>query len=297
MSRILIVGGDMRNVCLARMLREKNCDVGVCGINADIFPPGKADVFQDIKKALAEAEIIILPLITSADNITVNTPLFDGCIYISDICRYAPENAMVFGGKIKAGVFEAYGIEFYDYAEREDFASLNAVPTAEGAIEAAMKLLPVTIFSSKILVTGFGKCAKILSLTLRAMGARVWVSARGRHDLALAEAMGIESVHLEKMYTMLSEFDVIFNTVPHTIFGKKELSEIREGTPLIDIASAPGGVQRESVREYGIKYSFLPGIPGKYSPETAAEIILKTIVNIIGESGKDAKQWIYGEKG
>ena len=46
-----------------------------------------------------------------------------------------------------------------------------------------------------------------------------------------------------------------------------------------------------------INYMFLPGIPGKYSPSSAADIILTTIENIIAESGKDANQWIYGEKG
>ena len=297
MSRILIVGGDMRNVCLARMLWEKNCDVGVCGINADIFSPGEAKVFSDVKKCISEAEIIILPLIMSADNITVNTPLFDGCIYLRDICQNASENAMVFGGKVNSNLFNDYGIKIFDYAARDDFASLNAVPTAEGAIEAVMKILPVTIFSSKIMVTGFGKCAKVLSLTLRALGADVWVSARGIHDLSLAEALGMKTVHISQMYSCLSDFDAVFNTVPYAVFGKRELSAMNAETPLIDIASAPGGAERECVREYGIKYLFLPGIPGKYSPVTAADIILKTIVNIIGESGKDAKQWIYGEKG
>ena len=297
MSRILIVGGDMRNVCLARMLREKGCDVGICGINADIFSPGEATVFSNVKKCVSDAEIIILPLIMSADNITVNTPLFDGCIYLRDICQNAGKDALVFGGRVNSSVFNDYDIKIHDYAIRDDFASLNAVPTAEGAIEAVMKILPVTIFSSKILVTGFGKCAKVLSLTLRAMGADVWISARGIHDLSLAEAFGMNTVHISDMHRSLGDFDAVFNTIPHTVFKLRELSAMKEETPLIDIASSPGGAERALVRECKIKYMFLPGIPGKYSPVTAAEIILKTIVNIIVENGKDAKQWIYGEKG
>ena len=292
MSSIIIVGGDKRNLYLAEQLYQKGCDV--CTAFIDESPCAISD--GDIKGALRAAKIVILPLPCSKDKTNINAPLGSAQLSLEDLSASISADALVFGGKIDKEMFEKKGICAYDYAEREDFAALNAVPTAEGAIEAVMKILPVTIFGSRVLVTGFGKCAKVLSLTLKAMGARVTVCARSSRDLSMAKALGFDTVPLKHMHMVLEGSDIIFNTVPHRIFGLYELDKIPPHTPLADIASLPGGADPAMAADKNINYVFLPGIPGKYSPYTAAEIILKTIENIIAESGKDAKLWIYGKK-
>ncbi|MBQ4528341.1 MAG: NAD(P)-binding domain-containing protein [Clostridia bacterium] len=297
MSRILIVGGDMRNACLAKILHSEGFDVCVCGINREIFEDSDICFCSSVKEGAADASLIILPLPCSADNITLATPLFDDCIYLSDIYENALKSAIICGGKINTTEFEKHSLYAVDYAQRDDFASLNAVPTAEGAIEAVMKYLPITVFSSNAVVTGFGKSGKVLALTLKAMGANVTVCARSQKDLALASAFGINALPLDKMHTALENADMVFNTVPHTIFKERELSAIKHECPIVDIASLPGGVDRNALENLGIRYLFLPGLPGKYSPVSAARIIWRTIINIIGESGKDASLWNLREKG
>lgn len=295
MSNVLIVGGDMRNVCLARELKERGCTPAVCGIDAEhIGSSGRC--CSDFARALSDADLIILPLPASKDGVRLHTPLGSSELFVGDILKFAKKDVLICGGKMNCAMFEEHALKAVDYAARDDFASLNAVPTCEGAIEAVMKLLPVTIFSSNALVTGFGKTAKVLALTLRAMGAKVTVCARSVRDLSLAEALGLKAVHLNEMHLYLPRADIIFNTIPHRIFFARELDAIKEGTPLADLASAPGGADGDEAKSRGIKYLFLPGLPGKYSPVTAAQIILKTVTNIIGESGKEANLWIYGEK-
>lgn len=296
MSRILIVGGDMRNVCLAKILHSEGYDVGVCGIEKNLLKDPCIYLYDSLKEGSLGAELILLPVVCSSDNITINTPLHDGCFYLSDIFENISRDTIVCGGKMELAEFEKRELCAIDYAKRDDFAALNAVPTAEGAIEAVMKHLPVTIFSSNAVVTGFGKCAKVLSLLLKAMGARVTVCARNSRDLALAQAMGLDSLSIEHMCDALSKADMVFNTVPHVIFRAPQLCAMKKNCLLADLASAPGGADKSALCNSDIKYMFLPGLPGKYSPVSAARIIWKTAMNIVGECGKDASIWNLRER-
>ena len=295
MSRILICGGDMRNACLAKFLHCENFDVTVCAIDKNVFSDSGVNVTDNLKDAAKKAELIILPLPVTGDNITLFAPLCESCFYLKDIFENT-KNAIVCGGRFKSDEFEKRGIYAVDYALRDDFACLNAVPTAEGAIEAAMKHLPVTIFSSNVVVTGFGRCAKVLALTLKAMGALVTVCARSQKDLAMAHSLGLKTEFLKNMKNCLGDADAVFNTINYPVFGKEEIFAIKNGCIFIDVASSPGGVEEGTVLHSNIKYLFLPGLPGKYSPVSAAKIIWKTVLNIAGECGKDANLWNLGEK-
>ncbi len=295
MNNILIVGGDMRNVCLAKEMKKRGVTPNVCGIDKEKLED--FGIYQEnLKTAVSKANIIILPLPVTKDGVRIHTPLFDGELFLGDVVKHARKESLICGGKSEGSIFKENALTFYDYAEREDFASLNAVPTAEGAIEAVMKALPITIFSSNVLVTGFGKVSKVLSLTLKAMGAKVRVCARSIRDLSLAEALGLDTAHLDEVHHYLGRADMVFNTIPKRIFFARELDSMKESTPFVDLASAPGGMDADEAKSRGINYMFLPGLPGRYSPVTAAQIILKTITNIIGESGKEENIWICREK-
>ena len=292
MNRILVVGGDMRFVYLARLLEEKGCSVTVKGVGTTAAKKTTLSLGEESNMA----DVIILPVPFTTDGVTINAPLCDERLYLKEMWDNIRDDALIFGGVVGEKHNE-YPKNFYDYAKRDDFAIRNAVPTAEGAIEAVMKHMNVTIFGSKAVVTGFGRCAKVLSLTLKALGADVTVCARKAGDLAMAEAFGMKSVHMKKLGETVGDADVIFNTVPFEIFKKEELSKLKKDCPLADLASLPGGVDRESAEELNVKYLFLPSLPGKYSPCTAAEIILKTIENIMEEIGKEGTLWNFREKG
>ena len=283
MNSVLIAGGDMRNVCLAKEFKKRGITPFISGISRDkLEDEGK--FCDDFKAAVSEADLIILPIPATKDGVRIHTPLFDGELFLNDVISCAKKEAVICGGRLNTGIFTENSLTAFDYSEREDFASLNAVPTAEGAIEAVMKALPVTIFSSNVLVTGFGRVAKVLSLTLKAMGANVRVCARSTRDLSLAEALGLKAVHLDEMHHYLPRADAVFNTIPKRIFFARELNAIKEHTPFADLASAPGGLDADEAKSRGINYMFLPSLPGRYSPLTAAQIILKTITNIIAEN-------------
>ena len=85
------------------------------------------------------------------------------------------------------------------------------------------------------------------------------------------------------MHEKLEDFDIIVNTVPVQILNKKELEFIRKDTLIIDLASNPGGVDRDEVKKQNLKFVWALALPGKVAPNTSAKFIKNTIYNVINE--------------
>ena len=86
---------------------------------------------------------------------------------------------------------------------------------------------------------------------------------------------------------ILTDVDFVVNTVPAEVFDKKLLGCFGEDVLLLELASAPGGFDAEAAAERGLKTVSAPGLPGKYAPYSAAELMRDTIYAIINESGDE----------
>jgi dipicolinate synthase subunit A len=162
---------------------------------------------------------------------------------------------------------------------------MNAIPTAEGAIQIAMEELPFTIHASNILVMGYGRIGKTLSKMLNGIGANVYIEARKFSDLASIRSFGYNEVHISELPVYLCKMDIIFNTIPFVILNEELLKSIKSTCLIIDLASKPGGIDFSKARELGIKAIWALSLPGKVAPLTAAEFIKKTVYNILEEMG------------
>lgn len=279
-----IVGGDIRQIFLSESLIADGHNVRLYGysprkINADI------KIEKDIDETIEKSDFVILPIPSSRDGKTLNSPLSNEEINLDDKLADKLKDKIVFCGGAK--IFYELGekwknINFKDYALREDFAILNAVPSAEGAIQIAINESDKTISSGKFLVIGFGKLGKVLSKILKAMGAEVTVSARSASDIAWIESLGYEAAETNNLPWIL-DYDLIFNTVPHKIFDRNNLLKCAPGTKIIDLASKPGGVDVDLAEFLDIKVIHALGLPGKFSPKTSGEIIKKIIYKILEE--------------
>lgn len=76
---------------------------------------------------------------------------------------------------------------------------------------------------------------------------------------------------------------MLFNTVPQTVIGRKELAGAKDSL-IIDLASKPGGVDFDAARDLGVKVIWALGLPGKVAPVSAGKIIKKSILNILSEN-------------
>lgn len=157
------------------------------------------------------------------------------------------------------------------YARREEYQIAIAQLTAEGAIAL---LRPETGLSgAHILLLGYGRIARLLARELQKAGALVTAAARSGEQRAWAEAEGIEALPLDALSGALDRFDVIIGTIPAPVLTEPLLALVRKDALLLELASAPGGIDAAAAHERGLRYIRAPGLPAKYAPERAAVIL------------------------
>lgn len=157
------------------------------------------------------------------------------------------------------------------YARREEYQIAIARLTAEGAIAL---LRPETGLSgAHILLLGYGRIARLLARELQKAGALVAAAARSGEQRAWAEAEGIEALPLDALSGALDRFDVIIGTIPAPVLTEPLLALVRKDALLLELASAPGGIDAAAAHERGLRYIRAPGLPAKYAPERAAVIL------------------------
>ena len=53
---------------------------------------------------------------------------------------------------------------------------------------------------------------------------------------------------------------------------------------MIDLASAPGGIDMESAQKYGVQTVWSLSLPGKVAPDTAGKILSQVLADVIQET-------------
>ncbi len=269
--RFLIIGGGIR--------LEKAKDA--------LFENGHIATIYDgtvpLKTVIVNHDVILLGVPVSKDDVYV---FCDGDLSVSlrDVAQMCGKDRLVLGGRMSERVkalFDVYSVRWVDYADCEEFEILNAVPTAEGAIQIAMEEFPFTIHSSRTVITGFGKVGKALAVRLKALGSNVTVVARRASSRAEAEGMGLDAVDFPLLPQKAKDCHILFNTVPSRVIDKNTLSLLNSGQGIIDLASKPGGVNLDMAKTLGLNVIWALSLPGKVAPQSAGAIICKTACNIV----------------
>ena len=71
------------------------------------------------------------------------------------------------------------------------------------------------------------------------------------------------------------------NTIPHRVIEKELLQRLKKETVLVEISSAPFGIDFDSASQLGLQIIKAASLPGKVSPKTAGEIIADTVDRLI----------------
>lgn len=273
------IGGDKRQLYCARSIADDGYEVSLCGFDkcSDMIGLCSCGV-----SAVTESDALILPLPPSLDGKNINAPFSKEKIPFDDTVIKALSEKPVFCG-MKKRLDESISKKcpfLFDYASREEFATANAVPTAEGAIQTAMLEYDGTVNGARCLVAGYGKIGRVLSDMLRGLGAKVTVSARKLRDMEFIRAAGMDFVDTR---SISGNYDIIFNTVPEIIFDSHTLAKTASGALVIDLASMPGGIDDTAAERMSIRVIHALSLPGKCAPKAAGIIIKNAVYNIIGE--------------
>jgi len=249
-----IIGGDMRNVYLAELLKKDYQYVEIYGFEKSGKPWASKDAPLDF--ILDGARVIIGGIPFVSENGFISTPLSKNKTTISEVIEKIDENSIFIAGKIPGNVksqLDSKNIKHVDIVEREELMVLNAVPTAEGAIHILIGELPMTLMDSRVLIVGYGRIGKILAKMLQGFGAEVWVAARKYSDIAWIEAQGLKPVPIHQLARYVSDMDAIVNTAPSLVITKEILEKTRSGCLLLDLASNPGGIDFKAAKTLDLK--------------------------------------------
>lgn len=288
--KIAMLGGDRRQIAAVRRLSE-HYNINVWGIdNAYFDAKEEVEVFSGISECLDGVAVAVLPLPASVDGVMLNCPLMKDSaeLKLMGILKYLGEGCLIVGGKLPerfVRVAEAAGYKVVDYFTSEEFQIKNAYITAEAALCIAMNTLDKNIRGARVAITGYGRIAKHLCSLLLALGAQVTVTARNQKELLWAEAVGSDIMLLDEerhaLEALKHGYDVIYNTVPSWLFSGEYLVELDKNTLIVDLASAPGGVDIKAARELGANVNWATSLPGKYAPRSAGELIGECVYSVI----------------
>jgi dipicolinate synthase subunit A len=169
-----VIGGDMRNVYLAELLKKDYQSVEIYGFEKSGKPWAVKNSPLDF--VLDGSRVVVggIPLLNENGCITMPLSKEKLCFY--ELVEKIPEGAIVIAGKIAdktKAEFAERKIKCVDLLDREEMAVANAVPSAEGAVHILLEELPITLLGSRILIVGYGRLGKVLSRLLQSFGAEV----------------------------------------------------------------------------------------------------------------------------
>lgn len=278
-----VIGGDRRNVELAKMLADDGNNVFVYGLDLEDgteLIQNNIEICNFLEDAISQSNIVIGPIPFSRDGEYLNMPLSNKKIEIKDFASWL-DNKALFAGSIAEDFYEItkdLKVIITDLMKIEELAVLNIIATAEGAISSIIENTDFNVQGSDILIIGFGRIGKILSNKLRLLGADVTCSARKDADLAWIEAYGHKTINTYNLEN-LENYDIIINTVPQIILAKDQLEKVNKKCLLLELASKPGGFDLEAVEKLGLKYVPALGLPGKIAAKSTASYLKRFISN------------------
>ena len=285
---ISIIGGDLRIIKLANMLNKDGYKIYTYGLEKAKDLDEEIIKCESLNELVNSTNTLIGSIPFSKDGEYINAIFTENRITIEDLINQV-ENKVIIAGNISEKIikkFENKKNKVIDILNKEELAIMNVIPTAEGALQIAMEETDFTINGSKTLILGFGRVGKILAKTLNGIGAKVYCEARKKSDIAWIKAYGYYPIELSNLEEKIESYDIIFNTVPYLILDEKKLKRIKKDCLIIDLASKPGGVDREKAKQLGIKYIWALALPGKVAPKDSARYIKETLYNIFEEMEK-----------
>lgn len=252
-KRFAVIGSDARQLAAGRAL-------------------ARAGYAVEGPEEIALADYILLPLPLDA----ARTPL-------AELLRAARPGALALGGMLseEAKVIAAEaGVELVDYFAREELAIRNAIPTAEGCIGVLLAQRKRTLWGSAVLLLGFGPVGQAVGIRLAVLGAHVTVAARRPAQRAQAESLGMQGAELARL---APAFDTVVNTIPAQVLTAPVLARLRPGSLIVDLASRPGGTDFDAAARCGHKAIHALSLPAACAPETAGEIVARTVCEMLRE--------------
>lgn len=272
-----IIGGDKRQEYLTQILKKHGFSVLAYGVSDQSYQAAS------LRELMENSMVIAAPVPFTRDGKTIASLSEKADMEISSFLFFLRPEHIICGGGLPECVTvrcTEEGIRFFDFLKNDRIACLNAIATAEGAIMEACRLSPMNFYKNHSVVLGYGKCGSVLADRLKGMHSQVTVCARNEKARTEAEVLGFYTTDFEHLKEVLKDAYFVFNTVPAPVLSEELLKILPAQAVIVDIASAPGGVDFNAAGALGITSSLFLSIPGKTAPYASAQILADELIHI-----------------
>ena len=278
-----LCGGDGRALRLAAQLLGDGHAVRAWALDDAGLPEGVRRC-RTAAECVSDADCVVLPLPAVKQRGFLNAPLSARPRCLAALAAALPEGALVCAGNVTRELrelCEARAARLRDYAALESFRAENSLATAEGAIGVLLGETEGVLCGMSALIIGAGRITRALAPRLAALGLRVTVASRSEASRAWARAAGLSAAPSDALTPVLPGAELVINTAPALVLTAPRLTALPDGALVLDLASAPGGVDLDAARAFGIRCAAAPGLPGKWSPEAAAGAVRRAVYQIM----------------
>lgn len=310
-ASVAVLGGDLRQHYLAEYMVKTGHEVTCFGVMpipisddgpspSECSPPGDCSFSKaaSLREAVSDCAWILGPMPFSRDGerlyaapmepagimptepagimptepagIMPEKPAGIALVELADVLR--PGQTLVGGGIPERFSAACAGkqVMVIDLMEDEALIRANSALTAEGLLSMLIAQTPFSLTDRRFLILGFGRCGQEIAWLLSSFSAALTAYDHDPKRISLATLQGFST-------DLSPDYDVIINTIPAQVLTVQQLVQLPAHCMLFDIASAPFGFDPKTARELGLALIRCPGIPGAMMPQTAGELIGKSI--------------------
>lgn len=119
---------------------------------------------------------------------------------------------------------------------------------------------------------------KEIYLKLKQKNIKTFIISRPKKQITEDNLEEFYPLNSENIIRVFNKSSIVINTIPSNIIPEDAL-DIKNTPYILDIASYPYGINEELIKKHNkkINYKLYLGIPSKYAPKKASEILLKVL--------------------
>ena len=279
----IAVGGDARFAWMAELARREGMSASALGLER----AGIGGLSAATREDLAAAQVLVMP---NPFGKGLSMPLAAEHHSLEAILAGAGAGttlALFGAGAVPEEIHKRHQI--WDMTADEGLMLDLARQTAEGAIHAACERAAFELYGCRVLIVGYGRIAQALHRMLDGYGAQVTVAARRAQARDQARTVGARAVDINDMEALLPSQQIIFSTPPQRVLDARRVELIDRGALLIDLSSAPYGVDLAACHARWLSAWREPGLPGHYCPRSAGKVMLNCLKRMMRGGNDDAR--------
>lgn len=269
-NKYALIGGDKRNIYLAEQLEKCGHEVIKYG-----FSKLSYENTMPLESLIDWCDYIICAIPFSRDNISLNTPLSNEQIMISDFLKLTKDKK-IFTGALKGKYVENENL--IDIYKTDEILKQSVISTVEGAIKIAIEQTDTSLYCSNVLIIGYGRIGSYLAKCLNFLGANVTIVTKSVESITNALDDNFKAFSNIELDEHLSNKSIIFNTAEEIQISSKNLDLIDKDCVYIELASAPFGINYSDSIDSFLKVIYGISLPAIVSPKTISNAMYDEIV-------------------